>query len=655
MRLQGFTLVIPLLLCCGSEKARVRPASAASSAAVTSTRTDAPVKAPSELSVTHAESCSAPPSAASFMCHQEELCRGIQYDGPMDLYGMLCQIAVEPTAENKSQTMAGIVERLPHRFRRNLSFKHGVKNGALRGHPMEVKDLTTTAHVEHPRVLMWDDDTGFTISFSGGPADGIKEANRSDGELHMMAYDPSSAEFAFWSVNLPIEQVDGRWKIEPEQPSEESADCRRCHGAQSRPVWAMYPDWPGVFGSDTDELSKDNPEQKFERKALARFRSCVVPGSAAQANCVDSGQLQGDEHARYTSLFDEKTAAGLAEDFKDIDSDAIRSYLQGKAAGDSRRKAKYRLTPQALAVANGGDTEMVKWLGLYLHENYPYRPNHELQKSEASRALYHRPNLRAGALYNRLNSRRVMARFRQSPVYEPFKKLIAFSLMDCGWGPGMERERDAVLAGFADVVGQKLAQVDMSLPQPNGDGRILYPALLASLGLQLRDIDIRFSYPNAHFDQFDKGYHRPTFAKSVMDLGYVKYKARDNNQQNGAVRYFNSYFDGSASFDELLVAQIVEELGESYSGLYTLNSFESKFRDVTSRYELDKRLFAKMDALSKWFPLPYPKHLKPLHNRQAFLRKRAGAYPFRDQHTAVCKRLASDMVNEVPLPSRAGR
>ncbi len=42
--------------------------------------------------------------------------------------------------------------------------------------------------------------------------------------------------------------------------------------------------------------------------------------------------------------------------------------------------------------------------------------------------------------------------------------------------------------------------------------------------------------------------------------------------------------------------------------------------------------------------LPYPKHLKPLHNRQEFLRRRGKSYPFRDQHSAVCKRLRSDLL-----------
>ena len=299
-----------------------------------------------------------------------------------------------------------------------------------------------------------------------------------------------------------------------------------------------------------------------------------------------------------------------------------------------------------MAVIAGGDNEMKQWLGLQLHPNYPYRPNHELQKSEASRALFHRPNLRAGALYNRLNARRVFALFRKSPVYEPFKKLIAFTLMDCGWSKQDSEGREAVLAAFAEVVANELASVDMALPAADSEGRILYPVLLAALGLQLRDVDIRFSYPNEHFDPFDRSYKKPTFANTVMDLGYVKYKSRDNNQQNGATRYFNSYFDGSASFDELLVAKILAELDESYTALYELNSFQHKFEEVTSRYQLDKALFAKMDRLGRWFPLPYPKHLKPLHNRQAFMRKRAGTFPFRDQHTRVCGKLRKDMISE---------
>lgn len=641
MRLVGSALVILLLTCCGGDQ------SSEQGAQETSLPLDVNVSIPPRENLGTPEleevECAGAPSPATFMCHQDEICKGLEDTKPMGLYGMLCLIASAPTTGEKSQTMASIVDRLPYRFARNLSFKHGVEQIGERGHSMEVKDLTTTAHVEHPRVLMWDEDTGFTISFSGGPSKGVKEDNRSDGELHMMAYDSVTASFEFWSLDLPITKGDTQWNVRPYQPTEQSADCKRCHGEGKRPVWAMYPDWPGVFGSDTDELSKNNELQKFEREALARFRRCIVPGASVDTSCALSGTLVGDAHQRYTSLFDQKIEKGLAQDFREIDREGIRRYLQEKAKGDSRRKPQYRLTPEALAVSQGGDREMRQWLGLTLHENYPYRPNHELQKSEASRAIFHRPNLRLGALYNRLNSRRVMALIRKSPAYEPFRKLIAFSLMDCGWGPGQSAERRAILAQFGAAVGEKLVKQEMELPGPNSDGRILYPVLLAALGLQVRDVDIRFSYPNTKFDLFDRSYKGPTFAKTVMDLGYIKYEARDNNQKSSSVRYFNSYFDGSASFDELLVAQILEELGEDYSKLYTLNSFESKFNEVTSRYQLDKRLFGKMDALSKWFPLPYPKHLKPLHNRQAFLRKRAGGYPFRDQHVAVCTQLGSDM------------
>jgi hypothetical protein len=219
--------------------------------------------------------------------------------------------------------------------------------------------------------------------------------------------------------------------------------------------------------------------------------------------------------------------------------------------------------------------------------------------------------------------------------------------MDCGWDDAVA-SRKAALAAFESDVGKQLAAADIALPSAESDGRILYPALLAALGLRVRDVDIRFSHPNEHYAPFDRGYKARTVAKTVMDLGYIEYRGNDNNKVNGATHYFNSYFDGSASFDELLVAHILADIASAepdYAKLYELNSLTAKYQHVVSRFELDKELFAKMDSFGKWFPLPYPRHLQPLHHRQTFMRRRGGKLPFRDQHRAVCSRLRTDLAD----------
>lgn len=637
MRATLFAFAITLLSSCGN-------------GSVGTQRAPAPHKPPTapaeELAKAKASegACTGDVSPAAFLCNHQERCAQQNLLGPMGLDAFLCALMAQPTGAQEAQTMSDVIARLPFRFRKNLTFKHGVKHGLLRGHAMETKDLTTTATLERPRAVMWDEDTGFTISFNGGPVEHSDEDQRSERELHMMAFGKESESFSFWSVDLPIRSKNGVWQLHPTQPEDAKANCRRCHGEESRPIWAMYPDWPGVFGSDTDELSKKNSHQGFERDALARFRSCVSTASPPDTSCAKTGLVQGDRHHRYATLFDARMEEGLSAEFQRVDKVAIRRYLAERAKGDARRKPQYRLTPEAMGALRGGDVELRAWLGLTLHEHFPYRPNHELQKSEASRALFHRPNLRLGALYNRLNSRRVMALMRKSPIYEPFKTLITFTLMDCSWRPSDAAAREVVLGALRDAAGAKLSAAKMVLPTRDSNGKILYPALIASLGLSLRDVDIRFSHPNARFDSFDSDYNTPTLAATAMDLGYIAYGPRDNNQASGSALYFNSYFDGSASLDELLVAQLLEELGGKYSGLYKLNSFDFKFSDVASRFELDKVLFAKMDRLSRWFPLPYPKHLKAIHNRQAFLRKRGGTYPFRDQHTAVCGQLRDELV-----------
>lgn len=127
-----------------------------------------------------------------------------------------------------------------------------------------------------------------------------------------------------------------------------------------------------------------------------------------------------------------------------------------------------------------------------------------------------------------------------------------------------------------------------------------------------------------------------------MDLGYIAYGERDYNAVNGSAAYFNAYFDGSATFDELLVSKLLEELARdepAVAAAYEPHSLRRKYEGFTARWALDETFFTRMDALGSWVPLPYPRHLGPLHDREPFGKIVDGRAIFIEPYRASCKAL----------------
>lgn len=581
-----------------------------------------------------------------------------------DLQAFLCAARAAPLDRDVLR-ISDVIARLPGRFRRSFTLKHGVAQSKLRGHPPASRRLSTSADLDFPRVLMWDEVSGFSISFNGGlvASDGTGREQSAANRLGILTYDDKTHAFELWALDIPLEKKDGAWRAEPYRITEGKDRCKRCHGPRSRPIWPMYPDWLGFYGSDNDELTKGTAHQTLEREFHGYVRECVAARETDATTCKKlaararkraktTGPRKGRSHAdrsdtrrRYATLFDASMTRHLHEVFTALDHQAIRAFLLARAAGDSKRPAKARLGAATLAIARGTDaTALQAWLGLEVHASFPYRPNHAGQLAEASRAFFHRPNSRLGFLYNRLNARNLMEAIRAHPSYREHPELITFAFMDCSWADTPGATWANAYAKLAATAKAELARRKMALPPAgSGDNRILYPALLATVGLALRDVDIRFSYGNRRFAPFDASYTEPTMAATPMSLGYIAYRAKDHNRSvNGATRYFNSYFDGSASLDELLVAHMLADLAAAdpvYADLYVLNSLYEKYAAVTSRWALDAAFLTQMDAVSKWFPLPYPNHLFHVHHRQSFKQRRDRKVQLAAQHRAVCQRL----------------
>jgi len=122
----------------------------------------------------------------------------------------------------------------------------------------------------------------------------------------------------------------------------------------------------------------------------------------------------------------------------------------------------------------------------------------------------------------------------------------------------------------------------------------------------------------------------------------------DQNKANDATLYWSSYWDGSATTDELLTALVLGDLAQrhpTYADLYDAHTLTAKYARFTSRQVLDARFFEQMDALSGWVPLPYPRRLNSVLHRQSFEKRVAGERIFVKQYAAVCGQLRTDLAD----------
>jgi len=531
----------------------------------------------------------------------------------IDAVELLCTMDGVLLAPGEPLRMGDALAALPFRFRHNFVLKHGREITGTRGHAFErMADLvpaglasqSQSATPTRPRVIMWDERTGLSIAFNAGVPGTTGEAITGGDRLDIHTFDRDTATFGMFALDLPIVRgSDARWSLHPFIPDLPDDNCTTCHGPLRRPIWPMYPDWPGFYGSDNDELTQALAIQRAEAKDLFGFRQLVLEGG-----------LQGDPRRRYATLFAPEMQAGLDAVYARVRPTAVRS-------------------PAAANVVQGGG-DLQAWLGLHTHDTFPFRPDHATGIHAPSRAFFHRPNLRLGVLYNRLLALHVAARLEENPLYRDHRPLVLATLMACGrLSPhALAAERREVFVADARRTGVELVT--------SSEASLSRAHLMRALGWRVRDLDIRFTYTNPRYDAFESpSAPDDHVATHPMDLGLLRYGSRDFNLDSLEGTYFNSYWDGSATFDELLVARLLEMLGDDVQSLYEAHSLTAKYGHVASRMALDAPFFAAMDGLTKWFPLPFPKMLLDVHHRQSFLRRSSGETPFRAQHQRVCRQL----------------
>ncbi len=465
---------------------------------------------------------------------------------PTDKARLDAILAARPDLKRLDQLPAA----LPKDFVLNFTLKHGKLREGERGHLVE-RDVSQSADPLAPRVIMWDERTGFTVSYNGG-TQGQTEGQR----LDVFELDAATKTFKLSGL-----EFNGRtapvYKTDAEIP-EAGRKCARCHGPSLRPIFSMYPDWPSFYGSDNDELTDGTKEvQVLERRDFKAFRTDV----------------EARRLPRYLPLFDR---------------DNVRAQLRG--------------------------TE--------LYETFPYRENIATGIREVSRSFAFRPSLRLGILQNRMMAEVAAARIAEHDNADRFRPLFLHGLLECRWSDAGALDATGWKAAVASAIGRA--------PRTVAGGRTLhYRDLLALFGLEVRDIDIRYSYNHA-------GYQNDDATTKIMEVGYIDGE------------YWNSYFDGSATIDELLAMQLTKALSaRAVPGLdrhlTSPDGLVVKYQRLTERFAFDKNFFEEMDRRSLWVPIPYPRaRIHDQHHREGYPER------FQTQHGALCGALEAHLRSTAP-------
>lgn len=230
--------------------------------------------------------------------------------------------------------------------------------------------------------------------------------------------------------------------------------------------------------------------------------------------------------------------------------------------------------------------------GLDLWETYPFRQNVETGAKEVSRAFTFRPGLRLGIVYNRLTAQMAFQILKSHPNYKKMSGLVLHSLLQCDWNPSYPKTRDAVKAA--------IAKTDLKFKRADHI-QLQYRDIWKIFDLKINDIDIRYSYNHEGFQNEDA-------TNNIMHPGYIN-------------KYFNSYFDGTATIDELVVGHIVTDLAKSYPELFgdiKLRGLVAKYKHLEARFKFDKSAFENYDRLGMWFPIPYAMELFERHHRETY-------------------------------------
>jgi len=115
---------------------------------------------------------------------------------------------------------------------------------------MHTSESLQSATFESPRAILFGRDARLTCAFNGG-----------GDTLECFQFRRAERRFDFHQIVFPTPSNHRREVAF--SPTNRSADgrvsCTSCHGADPRPNWNDYPDWPGAYGEDDNA-----PPERYE-------------------------------------------------------------------------------------------------------------------------------------------------------------------------------------------------------------------------------------------------------------------------------------------------------------------------------------------------------------------------------------------------------
>ncbi|MEZ4743834.1 MAG: hypothetical protein R3B45_15545 [Bdellovibrionota bacterium] len=567
---------------------------------------------------------------------------------------------------DQTLTMEAAISLLPELLRKNISLKHGLNFIGLRGHLID-EGFSQSADVIYPRVILWDEENGFSLSWNGGLPWQIASH-----QMDVFDFDHKQMKFHLHQIDFPIKKndVDGIFPYAMKDNSNLSSDvaCYQCHGPNNRPIFNMYPDWGAFYGSDNDEITTDGvspaKESNQQKREKLEYKFNYLSREGSFYRLFREGMDISDE----TGL--SKFKDNLTQVFKKyVDDTNLSDTFKSKAREKMSNLNKVSLEAHENAIKRyepllrvldspyyKGFSDDFKGHITSAKDHFPFRPSNEGAIDHQSRSFFFRPNLRVGILYSRLNAKFIYYNYLK-PSFSGsiengiLRETFLFSALDCNWQDH-------------EVLYKKLIEKMhfSSFKSPTGRPRVHFIELLRKFQhkdsgavLRLRDYDIRLAYNNSSYSDIDpdngKEYLKK-FTTNVMGLGYYivgsdssaqleRYGTKFNNEfyQNGDY-YFNSYWDGSATINEYLAAMIISDpelkaSGHSFDGV---RNFLFKYGRLFDRFNLDKKYFYAIDTILSedmenksvigWVPAPYPNDIGGEHHREGFTKRDIEYFPF---------------------------
>ena len=194
-------------------------------------------------------------------------------DAPFDATRLETLLQRNPATGRPVNSIAELAPLLPRELRSNFTFVYDSRS-----------PFRSSISPKFPRVILFTRDARLVLTFTGDPGKPGYDM------LEALSFDDASAAFVARAYLLPAAERRS-WR-----PAPEDADCARCHGADTRPIFDSYPLWPGFYGSVLDAFPRDRlgvAELAKYRTFLAGaaraepYRSLVFPAGSATSPYLD--------------------------------------------------------------------------------------------------------------------------------------------------------------------------------------------------------------------------------------------------------------------------------------------------------------------------------------------------------------------------------